>query len=57
MTKVKRTTNKITVEADITGDLFELPYGPLATAVGLSYQTDELQDTPGVHTRTGNSWA
>ena len=45
-----------TVEAYITGDLFELPYGPLATAVGLSYQTDELQDTPGVHTRTGNSW-
>lgn len=45
-----------TVDGYITGDVFDLPAGPLATAVGLSYQTDELNDTPGVNTRVGNSW-
>lgn len=45
-----------TVEGYITGDLFDLPHGTLATAVGVSYQTDEIQDTPGFHTRNGNSW-
>lgn len=45
-----------TVEAYITGDVFDLPAGPLATAVGVSYQTDDLRDTPGFHTLNGNSW-
>ena len=45
-----------TIDAYITGDLFDLPAGVLATAVGVSYQTDNLQDTPGYHTRMGNSW-
>lgn len=44
------------VDAYITGDLFELPAGPLSTAIGVAYQTDEIQDTPGEHTRAGNSW-
>lgn len=45
-----------TVDAYITGDVFDLPAGPLATAVGFSYQTDKIQDTPGFHTLNGNSW-
>ncbi|MCC5855371.1 MAG: TonB-dependent receptor [Idiomarina sp.] len=45
-----------TFDAYITGDLFDLPAGTVATAVGVSYQTDELQDTPGINSRTGNSW-
>ncbi|MEE2001668.1 TonB-dependent receptor [Alkalimonas sp. MEB108] len=45
-----------TVEGYITGDLFELPAGMVGTAVGASFQTDEIEDTPGFHTRNGNSW-
>ena len=45
-----------TLDAYITGDLFDLPAGTLATAVGFSYQTDEIQDTPGDVTLAGNSW-
>lgn len=45
-----------TFEAYITGDLFELPAGPVGTAVGVSYQTDEIQDTPGEVTLADNSW-
>ena len=45
-----------TLDAYITGDLFDLPAGTLATAVGVSYQTDEIQDTPGEVTLAGNSW-
>lgn len=45
-----------TFEAYITGDLFELPAGSVGTAVGISYQTDEIQDTPGDVTMAGNSW-
>ncbi|EKE82090.1 TonB-dependent receptor plug domain-containing protein [Idiomarina xiamenensis] len=45
-----------TLEAYITGDLFALPAGMVSTAVGVSFQRDELDDTPGLHSRTGNSW-
>lgn len=45
-----------TFDAYITGDILDLPSGPLATAVGVYYQTDELKDTPGVETLRGNSW-
>ncbi|RUO21740.1 TonB-dependent receptor plug domain-containing protein [Aliidiomarina haloalkalitolerans] len=54
--KGKTVYKQDTVEGYITGDLFDLPHGTLATAVGVSYQTDEIQDTPGFHTRNGNSW-
>jgi len=45
-----------TFDAYITGDIMDLPAGPLATAIGVSYQTDEIQDTPGEQTLQGNSW-
>ena len=45
-----------TLEAYITGDLFELPAGAVGSAFGMSYQKDELDDTPGVASSTGNSW-
>ncbi len=45
-----------TVEAYITGDLFELPAGAVGSAFGVSFQKDELDDTPGVHSANGNSW-
>ncbi len=54
--KGKTSYKQDTVEAYITGDVFDLPAGPLATAVGVSYQTDYLRDTPGFHTLSGNSW-
>ena len=45
-----------TFEAYITGDLFELPAGAVGSAFGLSFQKDELDDTPGVNAANGNSW-
>ncbi|WP_404408348.1 TonB-dependent receptor [Pseudidiomarina marina] len=45
-----------TVDAYITGDLFDLPAGTVATAVGMAYQTDEIVDTPGEATLAKNSW-
>jgi iron complex outermembrane receptor protein len=45
-----------TFDAYITGDLFELPAGDIGTAIGMSYQTDEIKDTPGENTLAGNSW-
>ena len=43
-------------EATATGDLFNLPAGPIGTAIGISARRDEINDTPGVLSRTGNSW-
>ncbi|HEX7061626.1 MAG TPA: TonB-dependent receptor [Woeseiaceae bacterium] len=35
------------VEAFLSGEVMDLPAGPLAVAVGLHYQEDEINDTPG----------
>ncbi|MGM7319331.1 TonB-dependent receptor plug domain-containing protein [Idiomarina sp. ST10R2A5] len=45
-----------TLEGYITGDLFTLPAGPVGAAFGASYQYDEIDDQPGVHSANGNSW-
>ncbi|WP_417681416.1 TonB-dependent receptor domain-containing protein [Pseudidiomarina aquimaris] len=45
-----------TFDAYITGDLFNLPEGPVGAAMGVYWQRDEIDDTPGIHTRNGNSW-
>ncbi|PHR65505.1 MAG: TonB-dependent receptor [Idiomarina sp.] len=45
-----------TIDAYITGDLFEMPAGPVGTAVGVYWQRDEINDVPGENTRAGNSW-
>lgn len=45
-----------TIDAYITGDLFELPAGVVSVVTGAAYQSDMINDTPGVETRRGNSW-
>jgi len=45
-----------TIDAYITGDLFEMPAGPVGTAVGVYWQRDEIEDVPGENTLQGNSW-
>ncbi len=40
----------------ITGDVFELPAGPVGMAAGVSYRKDEINDTPGDLWLTGNAW-
>lgn len=44
------------IDAYITGDLFDLPAGTVATALGVAYQSDEIVDTPGEQTLARNSW-
>lgn len=44
------------IEAQFTGDLFELPAGTLAAATGLSYRRDKIDDTPGEFSINRNSW-
>lgn len=45
-----------TLEGYITGDLFELPAGPIGVVVGASYQRDSIKDTPGPETLRANTW-
>lgn len=44
------------VEGFVTGELFQLPAGPLSAAVGVHYQFDEIEDVPGEITLAGNAW-
>jgi iron complex outermembrane receptor protein len=44
------------VDGYVTGEVFELPAGPLSAAVGFHYREDEINDTPGETTLAGNSW-
>jgi iron complex outermembrane receptor protein len=37
-------------------DLFSMPAGEFGLAVGLQYMTDEIADTPGIESRSGNNW-
>ncbi|MDQ0463467.1 iron complex outermembrane receptor protein [Caulobacter ginsengisoli] len=43
-------------EFSITGDLFQLPAGPLGSAFGISWRKDEINDLPGLNERSGNLW-
>ncbi len=45
-----------TIEASMTGDLFEMQGGYAATAFGIQYQHDGIKDTPGAQTLAGNLW-
>lgn len=42
------------INAQIGGDAFRMPAGPLRYAVGFSYQKDKLQDTPDALTQAGD---
>lgn len=44
------------VEGFITGDMFEMPAGSVAGAIGFHYREDEILDTPGPITLAGNAW-
>ncbi|MEX2496698.1 MAG: TonB-dependent receptor [Woeseia sp.] len=48
--------NQWSVEAFVTGDVMQLPAGPLSTAVGVHFQHDEIHDVPGEITLAGNAW-
>jgi iron complex outermembrane receptor protein len=44
------------MEGFITGDMFEVPAGSVAGAIGVHYREDELLDTPGPITLASNAW-
>ena len=37
-------------------ELFSMPAGNFGLAVGVQYMTDEIADTPGIESRSGNVW-
>ena len=45
-----------TADGFVTGELMDLPAGPLSIAAGFQYREDELKDVPGDITLAGNSW-
>lgn len=45
-----------TLEAFISGDIFDLPAGPVGAVFGASYQKDEIEDTPGETSLARNAW-
>jgi iron complex outermembrane receptor protein len=52
----KTVYTQLTFEGSVTGNLIELPAGPLAVAVGANFRKDEIEDVPGEITRAGNAW-
>lgn len=47
---------QLTFEGSVTGDLFELPAGSVALALGATLRKDKIEDVPGEITRAGNAW-
>src|SRR3546814_10424039 len=45
-----------TVEASVSGSLFELPAGTVAVALGINGREDRINDVPGELTRSGHAW-
>jgi iron complex outermembrane receptor protein len=50
------TYRQSTLEAVLSGDLLQLPAGTVASAFGVQFQQDELDDQPGEQTLLGNLW-
>ena len=48
--------DQIILESDFTGDLINLPAGPLGSAFGVSYRHDRISDTPDQQAQLGNLW-
>ncbi|WGM40251.1 TonB-dependent receptor [Caulobacter sp. NIBR1757] len=44
------------VEASFSGDLFNLPAGPVGAAFGITARKDEIDDTPDDNEQAGNFW-
>ncbi|HUE78439.1 MAG TPA: TonB-dependent receptor [Sphingomicrobium sp.] len=47
---------QLTGEAVVTGNLIQLPAGPLGVALGVHWRRDDIKDTPGEITLAGNAW-
>ncbi|MGN6423613.1 MAG: TonB-dependent receptor domain-containing protein [Asticcacaulis sp.] len=45
-----------TAEANISGDLFSLPAGAVSSVVGVFFESDQMNDTPGYNARNSNYW-
>jgi len=45
-----------TLDGFITGDVFDLPQGPVGAAIGMFYQRDEINDRPSDTTLAGNEF-
>lgn len=43
-------------QGSVSGDLMQLPAGPVGVAVGAEYRKEEIDDTPGFNARNGNYW-
>jgi iron complex outermembrane receptor protein len=52
----KTTYEQTTWEGSATGDLFNLPAGPVGAAVGFHLQKDSINDVPGRDTLASNVW-
>ncbi|WP_155908264.1 TonB-dependent receptor domain-containing protein [Asticcacaulis sp. YBE204] len=52
----KTTYRQQYVEADFSGDLFELPAGTVGATVGFMYRKESINDTPGTEAQRGNYW-
>lgn len=44
------------IEGVISGELFDLPAGPIGAALGFQIRREEINDQPGEQERTGNYW-
>jgi iron complex outermembrane receptor protein len=47
---------QVSGEASMTGNLIDLPAGPVGLALGVTARRDEINDTPGPITLAGNAW-
>jgi iron complex outermembrane recepter protein len=47
---------QVSGEASATGNLIDLPYGPVGLALGITARRDAITDTPGAITLAGNAW-
>lgn len=52
----KTTYDQGTINAIFSGELFELPAGPVGAAFGLEYRTYEINDQPGEYSRNQLLW-
>lgn len=50
------TYERTLINGSITGDVMELPAGPVATALGFEFRRDLLDDIPGPFAIVGNEW-
>ncbi|MDI7774187.1 TonB-dependent receptor [Asticcacaulis sp. EMRT-3] len=54
--KGKTDYTQLIAEATMTGDLLQLPAGPLGSVFGVNFRHDEINDVPGQYAISGDSW-